>query len=147
MPGEAQVTFPYSRVIGKGVLLLVLPFVAFAFYMNEQMEGRLTPDDTQLLDRVETSVTRMNSLITDLLSLARVSQGQLQRMDVNLSDLAAMAATPAWCTLAMTLPMADPAWLDVSHIRDEALRWNGGVLGVGSHHAGERDDATGDREG
>lgn len=31
---------------------------------------------------------------------------------VNLSDLAAMAATPAWCTLALTLPGADDAWLD-----------------------------------
>ena len=31
---------------------------------------------------------------------------------VNLSDLAAMAATPAWCTLALTLPTADEAWLD-----------------------------------
>jgi thiamine-monophosphate kinase len=30
----------------------------------------------------------------------------------NLSDLAAMAATPAWCTLALTLPTADDAWLD-----------------------------------
>jgi len=31
---------------------------------------------------------------------------------VNLSDLAAMAAAPAWCTLAMTLPDSDDAWLD-----------------------------------
>jgi thiamine-monophosphate kinase len=31
---------------------------------------------------------------------------------VNLSDLAAMAATPAWCTLALTLPAADDDWLD-----------------------------------
>jgi thiamine-monophosphate kinase len=31
---------------------------------------------------------------------------------VNLSDLAAMAATPAWCTLAVTLPVADDEWLD-----------------------------------
>lgn len=30
----------------------------------------------------------------------------------NLSDLAAMAATPAWCTLALTLPEADEEWLD-----------------------------------
>ena len=30
---------------------------------------------------------------------------------VNLSDLAAMAATPAWCTLALTLPRVDEAWL------------------------------------
>ncbi len=31
---------------------------------------------------------------------------------VNLSDLAAMAATPAWCTLALTLPDADADWVD-----------------------------------
>ena len=30
---------------------------------------------------------------------------------VNLSDLAAMGATPAWATLALTLPQADEAWL------------------------------------
>jgi thiamine-monophosphate kinase len=30
---------------------------------------------------------------------------------VNLSDLAAMGATPAWVTLALTLPAADPDWL------------------------------------
>jgi thiamine-monophosphate kinase len=30
---------------------------------------------------------------------------------VNLSDLAAMAATPAWVTLALTLPEARPEWL------------------------------------
>ena len=31
---------------------------------------------------------------------------------VNLSDLAAMGADPAWVTLALTLPDADPTWLD-----------------------------------
>ena len=31
---------------------------------------------------------------------------------VSLSDLAAMAATPAWATLALTLPEPDEAWLD-----------------------------------
>ena len=31
---------------------------------------------------------------------------------VNLSDLAAMGATPAWATLALTLPRADASWLD-----------------------------------
>lgn len=31
---------------------------------------------------------------------------------VNLSDLAAMGAAPAWCTLALSLPRADAAWLD-----------------------------------
>ncbi len=32
-------------------------------------------------------------------------------MAVSLSDLAAMGATPAWALLALTLPAADPAWL------------------------------------
>ncbi len=30
---------------------------------------------------------------------------------VNLSDLAAMGARPRWCTLALTLPVADEQWL------------------------------------
>lgn len=30
---------------------------------------------------------------------------------VNLSDLAAMGATPSWFTLALTLPEYDPDWL------------------------------------
>src|SRR5690606_28819929 len=30
---------------------------------------------------------------------------------VNLSDLAAMGARPAWCTLSLSLPQADPAWV------------------------------------
>jgi thiamine-monophosphate kinase len=30
---------------------------------------------------------------------------------VNLSDLAAMGAVPAWCTLALTLPRAEERWL------------------------------------
>src|SRR5579871_400851 len=31
---------------------------------------------------------------------------------VNLSDIAAMGAEPKWATLALTLPEADPRWLD-----------------------------------
>ncbi|MEO6227976.1 MAG: thiamine-phosphate kinase [Thermomonas sp.] len=31
---------------------------------------------------------------------------------VNLSDLAAMGATPAWCTLSLSLPDADPTFVD-----------------------------------
>ena len=31
---------------------------------------------------------------------------------VNLSDLAAMGATPTWCTLSLALHEAQPAWLD-----------------------------------
>lgn len=60
----------------------------FMHLLREQTSGRLQPDDEDLMQRVDASVARMNSLITDLLSLARVSQGPLQRMEVNLSDLA-----------------------------------------------------------
>lgn len=31
---------------------------------------------------------------------------------VNLSDLASMGARPAWCVLALSLPDADPDWID-----------------------------------
>ena len=31
---------------------------------------------------------------------------------VNLSDLASMGATPAWCTLALSLPSAEADWID-----------------------------------
>lgn len=31
---------------------------------------------------------------------------------VNLSDLAAMAAEPLWCSLALSLPKSEPAWLE-----------------------------------
>ncbi|TKR29774.1 thiamine-phosphate kinase [Luteimonas gilva] len=31
---------------------------------------------------------------------------------VNLSDLAAMGAQPAWCTLSLSLPLAEEAWID-----------------------------------
>ena len=31
---------------------------------------------------------------------------------VNLSDLAAMGAAPAWCTLSLSMPSADMPWLD-----------------------------------
>ena len=60
----------------------------FLHMLQEQMTGRLTAEDEDMLKRVSGSVGRMNGLITDLLSLARVSQGQLQRTQVNLTDLA-----------------------------------------------------------
>jgi thiamine-monophosphate kinase len=48
---------------------------------------------------------------------------------VNLSDLAAMGAQPAWCTLSLSLPHADEAWVDgfldgflaLAHQHDVAL--------------------------
>jgi thiamine-monophosphate kinase len=44
---------------------------------------------------------------------------------VNLSDMAAMGATPAWATLALTLPGVDTAWLE---------RFSAGLLDLADAH-------------
>jgi len=59
----------------------------FMHLLQEQLAGKTAPEDEELIQRVVGSVARMNGLINDLLSLARVSQGQLQRTQVNLSEL------------------------------------------------------------
>jgi thiamine-monophosphate kinase len=45
---------------------------------------------------------------------------------VNLSDMAAMGATPAWATLALTMPSADADWLQ---------RFSAGFLDLAAEHA------------
>jgi len=50
---------------------------------------------------------------------------------VNLSDLAAMAATPAWVSLALTLPACDDAWLDGFAAGFAALAREHGVALIG----------------
>jgi thiamine-monophosphate kinase len=46
-------------------------------------------------------------------------------MAVNLSDMAAMGATPMWATLSLTMPTADAAWLQ---------RFSAGLLDLGREH-------------
>jgi thiamine-monophosphate kinase len=50
---------------------------------------------------------------------------------VNLSDLAAMGATPAWCTLALTLPRAEEPWLQAfaSGLIDLARQFDVALIG------------------
>lgn len=50
---------------------------------------------------------------------------------VNLSDLAAMGATPRWFTLALTLPAVDPAWTRgfISGLRRLAVRQRIALVG------------------
>ncbi len=50
---------------------------------------------------------------------------------VNLSDLAAMGAEPAWVTLALTLPSADDAWLTAFARGFAALAGRFGVALIG----------------
>jgi len=49
----------------------------------------------------------------------------------NLSDLASMGARPAWCTLSLSLPRADAAWLDAFLDGFLALATAHGVVLVG----------------
>src|SRR5690606_39160621 len=47
---------------------------------------------------------------------------------VNLSDLAAMGAEPLWCSLALSLPAAEPAWVEA---------FADGLLGLAARHGVE----------
>ncbi len=50
---------------------------------------------------------------------------------VNLSDLAAAGASPRWFTLALTLPEANPAWLEAFSAGLSALATAAGIILVG----------------
>jgi thiamine-monophosphate kinase len=64
------------------------------------------PMDRQLVAAVDTLVEGRHFIAgADPRSIGH------RALAVNLSDLAAMGATPAWATLALTLPAADPNWL------------------------------------
>src|SRR5580704_1529573 len=65
------------------------------------------PDGAELAAAVDTLVAdRHFPADSDARSIGH------RALAVNLSDLAAMGATPAWATLALTLPAADPEWLE-----------------------------------
>ena len=65
------------------------------------------PPDTELVAAVDTIVAgRHFPDGTDARSIGH------RALAVNLSDLAAMGATPAWATLALTVPSVDLAWLE-----------------------------------
>jgi thiamine-monophosphate kinase len=65
------------------------------------------PPDTELVAAVDTLVEgRHFPAGTDARSIGH------RALAVNLSDIAAMGATPAWATLALTLPCVEEAWLE-----------------------------------
>ena len=76
--------------------------------------------DAELVAAVDTIVAgRHFPEATDARSIGH------RALAVNLSDLAAMGATPAWATLALTLPNAEPAWLE---------RFSAGLLDLADAH-------------
>jgi thiamine-monophosphate kinase len=65
------------------------------------------PPDTELVAAVDTIVAgRHFPQGTDPRSIGH------RALAVNLSDMAAMGATPAWATLSLTVPSVDAAWLE-----------------------------------
>lgn len=65
------------------------------------------PPDTELVAAVDTIVAGRH--FPDGTNAHSIGHRALA---VNLSDLAAMGATPAWATLALTMPEVDVAWLE-----------------------------------
>lgn len=59
-------------------------------------------------------VVTLDTLVADVHFFAAADPESLghKALAVNLSDLAAMGAIPAWATLALTLPKADEDWLE-----------------------------------
>ncbi len=65
------------------------------------------PEGMELVLAIDTLVAGVHFPVnTDATSIGH------KALAVNLSDLAAMGAEPAWATLALTLPAADAQWLD-----------------------------------
>jgi thiamine-monophosphate kinase len=69
------------------------------------------PPGTDLVAAVDTLVAGRHFPWSDAVRSDARSIGH-RALAVNLSDLAAMGATPAWATLALTLPRSDAAWLE-----------------------------------
>lgn len=95
-------------------------FSLIARYFDRVRSSRLDVetgigDDCALLtvpDK-QTLAISTDTLVSGVHFLADIDPGDLARkaLAVNLSDLAAMGADPAWLTLALTLPSVDEAWL------------------------------------
>lgn len=64
----------------------------FTQILGESLKDRIRPDEEQMLARVLAATRRMSTLIADMLALARVSQGPLQREWVDLSGVCSEVA-------------------------------------------------------
>ena len=92
-------------------------------------------DDCALLQvpRGQLLAVSIDTLVEGIHFLARTDPEALghKALAVNLSDLAAAGATPAWATLALTLPESDTAWLEAFSAGFTALAERFGVQLVG----------------
>jgi thiamine-monophosphate kinase len=84
------------------------------------------PDGSELVVVADTIVSGVHFL-TD----ADPADVAYRALAVNLSDLAAMGAKPAWATLALTIPDMDEAWVEPFAAAFDALARAHGVALVG----------------
>ncbi|QKN83076.1 thiamine-phosphate kinase [Scandinavium goeteborgense] len=96
-------------------------FSLIARYFDRVRSSRLDVetgigDDCALLNIPEkqTLAISTDTLVSGIHFLPDINPADLARkaLAVNLSDLAAMGADPAWLTLALTLPSVDETWLE-----------------------------------
>lgn len=83
-------------------------------------------------------VVTLDTLVADVHFFAATDPERLghKALAVNLSDLAAMGALPAWATLALTLPQIDEVWLErfCRGLFDLARRYNVQLVGGDTTH-------------
>lgn len=84
------------------------------------------PPDRQLVAVIDTLVSGVH-----FPAATQAADIGWKALAVNLSDLAAMGAEPAWALLALTLPADDPAWLDAFLDGFDALAARYGLALVG----------------
>jgi signal transduction histidine kinase len=58
----------------------------FTEQLRQKLNGRLSPEEERLMNRVETATSRMQLLVDDLLEYSHVNRGELQLEEVNLSS-------------------------------------------------------------
>ncbi|MCF2144732.1 MAG: GHKL domain-containing protein [Candidatus Heimdallarchaeota archaeon] len=63
--------------------------LGFSEILKEKCDKKLDPEGVEFLERIIKSSKRMNQLITDLLSLSRISRNEMRVKEVNLSQLVA----------------------------------------------------------
>lgn len=92
-------------------------------------------DDCALLQAPEHQLLAMSidTLVEGVHFLAGTGPGRLghKALAVNLSDLAASGAEPLWFMLCLTLPVANPAWLEAFAQGLESLSRQAGIRLVG----------------
>ena len=84
------------------------------------------PENTQLVTSIDTLISGVHFPVD-----TSPQDIGIKSLAVNLSDLAAMGATPAWFTLALSLPKKDTQWLQgfSAGLKEIATQYNCDLVG------------------